>query len=105
MRKLAKTESVFLAVVRTTNEKSRNESIVIVNEDKTKTPYPVEVQAIFVVLCPLHVLCSIEFSASRAYTRALSDLETQLPNEGFTITDYNKGKGADSPVAYIYNQI
>ena len=58
-----------------------------------------------VVLCPLHVRCSIEFSASRAYTRALSDLETQPPNEGFTITDHNKGKGADSPVAYIYNQM
>ena len=46
MTKLAKTESVFLAVVRTTNEETRNESTVIVNEDKTKTPYPVEVKAL-----------------------------------------------------------
>ena len=46
MRKLAKTEVVFLAVVRTTNEEQRSESIVTINEDKTRTPYPVEVQAI-----------------------------------------------------------
>ena len=43
-----------------------------------------------VVLCSLHVLCLIEFSASRAYTHTLSDLETQPSNEGFTITDHNK---------------
>ena len=46
MRKLAKTEVVFLAVVRTTNEETRNEVTVIVNENQTKTSYPVEVQAI-----------------------------------------------------------
>ena len=46
MRKLAKTKAVFLAVVRTTNEETRNEVTVIVNEDETKTNYPVEVQAI-----------------------------------------------------------
>ena len=46
MRKLAKTEAVFLAVVRTTNEDTRNEATVTVNEDQTKTSYPVEVQAI-----------------------------------------------------------
>ena len=28
------------------NEESRNESTVTVNEDKTKTPYPLELQAI-----------------------------------------------------------
>ena len=43
MRTLAKTESVFLAVVRTTNEDTRNESTTIVNDDQTKTPYPAEV--------------------------------------------------------------
>ena len=47
MRKLAKADSVFLAMVRTMNEESRNKSTMIVNEDKTTTPYPVEVQAIF----------------------------------------------------------
>ena len=46
MRKLSKTESVFMAVVRETNEEIRNESTITINEDKTKTPYPVEVQAI-----------------------------------------------------------
>ena len=46
MRKLAKTEAVFLAVVRTTNEETRNEATVTVNEDQTKTSYPIEVQAI-----------------------------------------------------------
>ena len=46
MRKLAKTEAVFFAVVRTTNEEIRNEVTVTVNEDQTKTNYPVEVQAI-----------------------------------------------------------
>ena len=35
-----------LVVVRTMNEESRNESTVTVNEDKTKTPYPLELQAI-----------------------------------------------------------
>ena len=46
MRKLAKTEAVFLAVFRTTNEETRNEATMIVNDDQTKTNYPVEVQAI-----------------------------------------------------------
>ena len=46
MKKLAKAESVFLVVVRIMNEEPRKESLMIVNEDKTKTPYPVEVQAI-----------------------------------------------------------
>ena len=46
MRKLAKTEVVFLAVVQTMNEGTRNEATVIVNEDQTKTSYPVEVQGI-----------------------------------------------------------
>ena len=46
MRKLSKTESVFMAVDRETNEEIRNESTITINEDKTKTPYPVEVQAI-----------------------------------------------------------
>ena len=43
MKKLAKNEAVFLAVVREMNEESRNEGIVTVNEDQTQTPYPVEV--------------------------------------------------------------
>ena len=46
MRKLSKTEAVFMAVVRETNEEIRNESTITVNEDQTKTPYPDEVQAI-----------------------------------------------------------
>ena len=46
MKKLAKKEPVYLAVVRTTNEEPRNDSIVILNEDKEMTPYPVEVQVI-----------------------------------------------------------
>ena len=46
MRKLAKIEAIFLAVVRTTNEETRNEATVIVNDDQTKTSYPVQVQAI-----------------------------------------------------------
>ena len=36
MRKLSKTESVFLAVVRETNEETRNESTVTVNEDQNE---------------------------------------------------------------------
>ena len=46
IRKLSRTESVFMAVVRETNEEIRNESTITVNEDQTKTPYPNEVQAI-----------------------------------------------------------
>ena len=45
-RKLAKTEAVFLAVVRTTTEEIRNEATVTVNEDQTKTIYLVQVRAI-----------------------------------------------------------
>ena len=43
MKKLAKNEAVFLAMVREMYEESRNEGIVIVNVDQTKTLYPVEV--------------------------------------------------------------
>ena len=46
MRKLAKTEAVFLTVVRTTNEETRNETTGTVNDDQTKTSYPVQAQAI-----------------------------------------------------------
>ena len=46
MRKLSKIESVFLEVVREMNEEPRNEAIFIVNEYKTTTSYPVQVQAI-----------------------------------------------------------
>ena len=53
MRRLDKKEPMYLVVVRTTNEdvenaekEPRNESIVSVNEDKTQTPYPIQVQAI-----------------------------------------------------------
>ena len=46
MRKLAKTKAVFLAMVRTTNEETRNEATVIGNDGQTKTSYPVQVQAI-----------------------------------------------------------
>ena len=46
MRKLSKTKLVFLAVVRETNEETKNESTVTINEDKMKTSYSVEVQAI-----------------------------------------------------------
>ena len=40
---MAKAEAVFLAVVRTMNEETRNEATVTVNEDQTKISYPVEV--------------------------------------------------------------
>ena len=50
MRRLAKKEPVYLAVVRITNEDAanpesepRNECTVLVNEDKTQTPYPMQV--------------------------------------------------------------
>ena len=33
-------------MVRTTNEETRNEATVTINEDKTKTSYPIQVQAI-----------------------------------------------------------
>ena len=41
MRKLAKIEAIFLAVVRTTNEETKNEATVTVNDDQTKINYPV----------------------------------------------------------------
>ena len=44
MRRLAKEEPMYLAVVHTTNDdavnESRNERTVSVNEDKIQTPYP-----------------------------------------------------------------
>ena len=43
IRKLAKNEAVSLAVVREMNEESGNEGTMIVNEDQTKTSYPIEV--------------------------------------------------------------
>ena len=46
MRKVAKTEPVFLAVVRTMNEETENKGIVTVNEDSTNTAFPTEVQTI-----------------------------------------------------------
>ena len=53
MRRLAKKEPVYLAVVRTTNEDTanaenepRNECTISVNEGKVQTPYPMQVQAI-----------------------------------------------------------
>ena len=48
MRKLAKSESVFVAIIRTMNEedKQMNPSIVTMNEDSTQTDFPMEVQAI-----------------------------------------------------------
>ena len=58
-----------------------------------------------VVLCPLHVRCSSEFSASHSYARTLSDSETQPTNEWFTITDRSKGTVQDAPMVYIYNQM
>ena len=46
MRKLAKKEAIFLAMIRTIEEEQTNDQIVIVNDDKMKTPYLVQVQAI-----------------------------------------------------------
>ena len=54
MRKMAKKEPMYIVVVRTTNEDIANEArneprkqcTVSVNEDKTQTPYPEQVQAI-----------------------------------------------------------
>ena len=44
MKKLTKKEVVFLVVIRTiANEEQMNEHTMTVNEDKMKTPYPVEV--------------------------------------------------------------
>ena len=55
MKKLAKKEPVYIAVVITTNDEIAEEAIneprkqctISVNEDKTQTPYPEQVQAIF----------------------------------------------------------
>ena len=44
MRRLAQREPVFLAVVRSVPE--MNEKVVEINEERTKTEYPVEVQKI-----------------------------------------------------------
>ena len=41
MKKLPKTKTVFLAVIRPTNEDQENEQSVIVNEDSTKSTFPV----------------------------------------------------------------
>ena len=53
MRRLAKKEPIYLAMVGTTNEdaantgnESRNKSTVSINEDKTQTVYPIQMQAI-----------------------------------------------------------
>ena len=59
MRRLAKKEPVYLAMIKTTNdtrndetendfsnEEPRNQRTVTVNEDEIQTPYPREVQAI-----------------------------------------------------------
>ena len=48
MRKLAKREPVYLAVIRMVekSEEPANEAVVTVNEEKTKTPYPVQVQTL-----------------------------------------------------------
>ena len=43
MKKLAKKEPIIFEVVRTMNEEPRNEYTITMNEDKTKTPYLVEV--------------------------------------------------------------
>ena len=53
MRKLAKTEPVYLAVVRTNEvteqgeDPTNEDQIVTVNEDQTKTEYPKQVQEIY----------------------------------------------------------
>ena len=69
MRILAKKEPVYLAVVRTTNEdvengenEPRNKSTISVNEDKTQTLYPMQVQAIlneFANVFPKDLLASL----------------------------------------------
>ena len=56
MRKLARTEPVYVAMVRTTNDDSadtenltneaQEQCTVSVGEEKTKTPYPEQVQSI-----------------------------------------------------------
>ena len=62
MRKLAKKEAVFLAVIRTIEEEQTNDQTVTINEDKTKTPYPMQVQAIldkFSVVIPKDLLAGL----------------------------------------------
>ena len=69
MRKLAKKEPVYLAVVKTTNEDAanvgnepRNDSTLSVNEDKTQTSYPMQVQAIlndFADVFPKEFACRV----------------------------------------------
>ena len=49
MRRLAQREPVFLAVVRSVPE--MNEEVVEINEERTKTEYPVEVQKIYGGIC------------------------------------------------------
>ena len=50
MRKLAKTEPIFVVVIRTNEDSEQEEEptnedqIVTVNEDQTRTEYPVQVQ-------------------------------------------------------------
>ena len=48
IRKLAKREPIYLAMVRMIEQKEdpANEAVVTVNEDKTKTPYLVQVQTL-----------------------------------------------------------
>ena len=48
MKKLSKREQAYLAIFRTIDEKEKpaNEAVVTMNEDKTKTPYPMQVQAL-----------------------------------------------------------
>ena len=51
MRKLAKTDAVYVAIIRTTNEEREQQTkpgTVTVNEDSTETDFPVEVQAILI---------------------------------------------------------
>ena len=68
--------------------------------------YSIPTQHSFCSATPLHVRCSSEFSAaSRSYAHTLSDSETQLTNEWFTITDYSKCTVQDAPMVYIYNQM
>ena len=48
MRELSKREPVYLAVVRTIEKKEKlaNEAVITVNDDKAKTPYPMQAQAL-----------------------------------------------------------
>ena len=59
----------------------------------------------------LYIQCSALLTARPLLLRIVRthalflDSETQPPNEGLTVTDHNKRQGADSTVAYIYNQM